>query len=169
MERSPEITNFPFKLKTNIMKKHLLSSVIMLVLPLFLYAQADRITGIWLTEEGTSQVEIYKGSDGKYHGKIVWLEEPYENGKPKVDDENPDPKLAKRPVMGLPLLKNFKYSSKKKQWVDGVIYDPDNGKTYDCYAWFENGNYNKLYLKGYVMGIRMLGRSTVWKREKKRS
>ena len=130
----------------------------------FLYAQADKILGTWITEKGTSSVEIYKGSDGKYHGKINWLEEPNENGKPKVDDENPDPKLANRPIMGLPLVKNFKYSSKKKRWLEGSIYDPDNGKTYDCFAWFEDGNYNKLYLKGYVAGIKALGRKTTWKR-----
>jgi uncharacterized protein (DUF2147 family) len=147
------------------MKKHLLSSLMILFLPFFVYAQSDRILGTWFTEEGTSTVNIYKGSDGKYHGKISWLEEPLENGKPKVDSENPKARLRNRPIMGLPLLKNFTYSSKKKQWVDGRIYDPDNGKTYDCFAWFEDGNYNRLYLKGYVMGIRALGRSTEWKRK----
>ena len=146
------------------MKKHLFAAIVILFVPLFLYAQADKIVGTWLTEKGTSTVDIYKGSDGKYHGKISWLEEPNENGKPKVDDENPDPKLAKRPIMGLLLVKNFKYSSKKKRWLEGSIYDPDNGKTYDCFAWFENGNYNTLYLKGYVAGIKALGRKTVWKR-----
>ncbi len=147
------------------MKKHLLSVGILLAVPLFLCAQADRIAGTWYTEEGTSTVDIYKGSDGKYHGKISWLDEPDEDGKPKMDKENPDPKLKKRKIMGLPLLKGFKYDSKEKQWVNGSIYDPDNGKTYDCFAWFENGNYNKLYLKGYVAGIRALGRKTEWKRK----
>ena len=146
------------------MKKYLFTAFVLLFVPLFLYAQADKILGTWITEKGTSSVEIYKGSDGKYHGKINWLEEPNENGKPKVDDENPDPKLANRPIMGLPLVKNFKYSSKKKRWLEGSIYDPDNGKTYDCFAWFEDGNYNKLYLKGYVAGIKALGRKTTWKR-----
>ncbi len=147
------------------MKKHLLSAGILIFVPLFLYAQADRILGTWYTEEGTSTVDIYKGSDGKYHGKISWLDEPNENGKPKLDKENPDPRLKKRPIMGLPLLKGFNYSSGKKQWVNGSIYDPDNGKTYDCYAWFEDGKYNKLYLKGYVAGIRALGRKTQWERK----
>ena len=146
------------------MKKHLFTAIAILFLPLFLYAQADRIAGTWVTEKGTSAVDITKGSDGKYHGKISWLEEPNENGKPKIDDENPDPKLAKRPIMGLPLVKNFKYNSKKEQWEGGSIYDPDNGKTYDCFAWFEDGNYNTLYLKGYVAGIKALGRKTVWKK-----
>jgi uncharacterized protein (DUF2147 family) len=146
------------------MKKHLFTFIVTLFVPLFLYAQTDKIIGTWITEKGTSAVDIYKSPDGKYHGKISWLDEPMENGKPKVDDENPDPKLATRPIMGLPLLKDFKYHSSKKQWVDGTIYDPDNGKTYACFAWFEDGNTNTLYLKGYVAGIRALGRKTVWKR-----
>ncbi len=147
------------------MRKHLFTAFAIFFVPLFLYAQSDKILGTWLTEEGTSSVEIYKGSDGKYHGKINWLDEPNEDGKPKVDSENPNPKLAKRPIMGLPLVKNFKFNSKKKKWMDGSIYDPDNGKTYDCFAWFEGGNYNKLYLKGYVAGIKALGRKTTWKRK----
>ena len=147
------------------MKKYLFTAVMILFVPLFLYAQADRIVGTWYTEKGTSTVDVYKATDGKYYGKINWLEEPLEDGKPKVDSENSDPKLAKRPIMGLPLLNGFRYNSSKKQWVDGTIYDPDNGKTYDCYAWFEDGNYNKLFIKGYVLGIRALGRSTEWRRK----
>ena len=136
-----------------------------LFVPLFLQAQASRIEGTWYNDEKTSTIEITKGTDGRYAGKITWLDEPLENGKPKVDDENPDPKLAKRPLMGLPLVKNFSYDSRKKQWQEGRIYDPKNGKTYDCYAWFEDGNYNKLYLKGYVAGIKALGRKTIWTRK----
>lgn len=147
------------------MKKHLFTLFAILFIPLFLSAQADKIVGTWYTEKGTSTVDIYKKSDGNYYGKISWLEEPNENGKPKVDSENSNPKLAQRPIMGLPIVNGFKYSSKKKQWVDGNIYDPDNGKTYDCFAWFEGSDYSRLYLKGYVMGIRALGRSTEWKRK----
>ena len=32
------------------------------------------------------------------------------------------------------------------------------------YAWFEEGNSGLLKIKGYVLGIRALGRSTEWKR-----
>jgi uncharacterized protein (DUF2147 family) len=158
------IDYFTPKIKPETMKKHLLTAIAILFLPLFLYAQSDKILGTWVTEKGTSAVDIYKGTDGKYNGKISWLEEPLENGKPKVDDENSDPQLAKRPIMGLQILKGFSYDSKRKQWVGGTIYDPDNGKTYDCYAWFEDGNTSQLFIKGYVLGIRALGRSTEWKR-----
>jgi len=147
------------------MKKYLFTAIALLIVPLFLYAQTDKIQGIWFTEKGTSTVEVTKSSDGTYAGKINWLEEPNENGKPKVDDENSDPELAKRPIMGLSIVKDFHYNSKKERWDEGSIYDPDNGKTYDCYAWFEDGDYNVLYIKGYVAGIKALGRKTIWKRK----
>lgn len=150
------------------MKKHLLLFILLLSFPLLIHAQADKIAGIWKTaetENGFSQVEIKKKSDGTYYGKIIWLKIPLKNGKPKVDDKNPDPKLQNRPIIGLQLVDDFKYDSKKNNWQKGRIYDPENGKTYDCYAWFEDGNYNKLYIKGYIMGIKALGRSTIWTRE----
>mgnify|MGYP006288115215 CR=1 FL=1 len=149
------------------MKKVLFIFALMLLIPLGMKAQADRITGVWLTANDSSSVEIVKHTNGKYIGNINWLMEPLdENGKPKVDDENPDPDKRNDPIMGLKLLKRFEYNDKKDRWEDGTIYDPDNGKTYSCYMWFENGNNDVLYLKGYVLGMKFLGRETVWKRKK---
>ena len=142
-------------------------AIIFLASP-YLSAQADKVVGFWLTTDKDSQVEIYKGTNGKYYGKVSWLEEPNENGKPKVDDENPDPALQNRPILGLPLLQAFEYDKKDKQWVNGTIYDPDNGKTYDCYMWFED-DFNKLHIKGYVMGMKFVGRRVEWQREKDRN
>ena len=147
------------------MKKYLFTALVLLFIPLFLHAQASRIVGTWYNDEKTSTIEITKGLDGKYSGKITWLDEPMENGKPKVDDENDDPVLAKRPLMGLTIVENFVYDPKDQQWEEGSIYDPNNGKTYDCFAWFERGNYNDLYIKGYVAGIKALGRKTIWTRK----
>ena len=147
------------------MKKHLFSAMIILFVPMFLIAQSNKIEGTWYNDEKTSTIEITKGADGKYVGKINWLEEPNEDGKPKVDKENSDPKLAKRPLLGLAIVSNFEYDAKKKRWVEGSIYDPNNGKTYDCFAWFEDGDFNNLYLKGYVAGIKALGRKTIWTRK----
>jgi len=147
------------------MKKVLFTLAVALLIPVTLAAQADKIKGVYYTAEKSSTVEIKLHTNGKYIGVINWLEEPNENGKPKVDDQNPDAKLQTRPLLGLKILKAFEYNSKKKQWVNGKIYDPDNGKTYACYAWFEDGNYDVLYLKGYVAGIRALGRETTWTRK----
>lgn len=144
------------------MKKLLFTVSIALFIPLFLNAQSEKIEGIWFNEEKTSKLDVNKGSDGVISGKIVWLDEPMEDGAPKKDTENPDAELAKKPLMGLVIVKDFTYDTKKERWIDGSIYDPKNGKTYDCYAWFEDGDYNNLYIKGYVAGIKALGRKTTW-------
>jgi len=148
------------------MKKTLFVALTLIFVPLFLAAQVSKIEGTWFNEEKTSTIEVSKGSNGKYSGSINWLEEPNEFGAPKLDKENEDPKLAKRPLMGLTIVKGFKYDPKKKQYAGGTIYDPGNGKTYDCYAWFEDGDYNNLYIKGYVAGIKALGRKTTWTRKR---
>ncbi len=148
------------------MKKNLFTAIVILFVPLFLQAQATKIEGTWFNEEKTSTIEVTKGSDGTYHGQINWLEEPNEDGAPKLDKENEDPQLAKRPVMGLVIVEGFVYDAKKERWIEGSIYDPKNGKTYDCYAWFEDGDFDNLYIKGYVAGIKALGRKTIWEKKK---
>ncbi len=133
-----------------------------------LFAQeADNVLGYWLTQEGDSQVKIFKAKDGKYYGNIKWLDEPNEeDGTPKVDDENSNPELQKRPILGLQLLKSFNYDKKAEEWVDGTIYDPKNGKTYKCFMWFEDGDETILHVKGFI-GFSLLGREVEWKREEK--
>jgi len=128
------------------------------------YAQsgkADAILGKWLNEDKDAHVEIYK-ENGKYFGKVVWLKDPIDEvtGKPKLDDENSDPVLRKRPIMGLVLLKDFVYDG-KGEWEDGTIYDPKNGKTYSCYMNF--GDDKTLKIRGYI-GISWIGRNTYWTR-----
>ncbi|MEA1897066.1 MAG: DUF2147 domain-containing protein [Bacteroidota bacterium] len=121
---------------------------------------ADKVLGKWYTDDKETIVEIYKTGE-KYFGKVVWLmEENEDDGTPKVDDENPDAKLQKRPIMGLNILKGFSYDSEDKEWADGTIYDPKNGKTYDCYMWIEKAG--EIQIKGFVMGMRFIGRSTTW-------
>ena len=150
------------------MKKLLLFLALMITGSSILFAQADKVVGFWLTEKGTSQVEIYKAEDGKYFGRISWLEELNENGKPKVDEENADDALKSRPILGLNILEGFDYNQEDQEWENGSIYDPDNGKTYDCYMWFDDDD-NVLNIKGFVMGMRFLGRSTAWKMENDRN
>ena len=136
-----------------------------LFLALFVYSQpqADAILGKWLNEDKDAHVQIYK-ENGKFYGKIVWLNEPNEpaTGLPKLDDDNEDESLRSRPVMGLVMLKDFIYDG-DGEWEDGTIYDPKNGKTYDCYMNFdENG---VLKIRGYI-GISWIGRNTYWTRVK---
>ncbi len=128
---------------------------------------ADRVLGYWLTQDGDSQVKIFKAKNGKYYGNIKWLEEPYEeDGSEKLDDENPDRDLQSRSILDLQILKAFEYDGDDEEWVDGTIYDPKSGKTYSCYMWFEDGNEEVLHVKGFI-GFSLLGKEVKWTREEK--
>ncbi len=146
-------------------KKRAFFTAILLFSTSLLFSQANQVVGFWLTVDGDSQIEIIRKSDNKYYGRIVWLDEPLnDQGRPKVDDKNPDKAMHNRPLIGLEILKGFTYNESKKEWSGGTIYDPKNGKTYDSYFWLD-GN-NTLKLKGFVLGMRFLGRETTWTRER---
>lgn len=119
------------------------------------------VLGIWYNEEKDAKVEIYE-EDGKFFGNVIWLEEPIDpdTGKPKLDDENPDEEMQKRPLMGLLLVWEFEYD-KNGVWEDGHIYDPKSGNTYSCYMKLES--MDKLKVRGYI-GISLIGRTTYWTR-----
>ena len=123
--------------------------------------QPDQIIGTWLNEDKDAHIEIYK-ENNKYFGKIAWLKEPNETdtGLPKVDDENPDPALQTRLVMGLVILKDFIFNG-EDEWNKGTIYDPKSGKTYSCYMTFVEGQVLKI--RGYI-GFSWIGRTNLWTR-----
>ncbi len=148
------------------MKKTGLVLLLCLIISGAFAQEAQKIAGIWWNEEKTSKIEV-KEEGGQFVGTIVYIiPEKYVNGEPEKDNMNPDAKLRSRSRLGISILSGLKYNSSEKQWLDGRIYDPKNGKTYDCYAWFEKDS-NLLYIKGYVAGIKWLGRSTTWTRTMK--
>lgn len=124
--------------------------------------EADKITGIWWNDEKTTKIKVEK-ENGKYIGTIVYMiPEKYENGQPPKDDNNPDEKLQNRSLIGLQILSGLEHDAKDEEWNNGEIYDPKSGNSYTCYAWLENDDLLKL--KGFVAGIRLLGRSSEWYR-----
>jgi uncharacterized protein (DUF2147 family) len=145
-----------------IMKKQFLLLVMAGFFGVTTFAQADQLLGVWLNEEGTSHIEITKNSKGEFVGKLIWLRDPLDdNGRPKVDVENPDKNLQSRPLLNLEILKGFTYNERKKEWAGGTIYDPKEGKTYKAFMKLDNNN--TLSLRGYV-GVRLLGRTSKWTR-----
>jgi uncharacterized protein (DUF2147 family) len=90
---------------------------------------ADNPTGVWLTQAGDAKVAISRCGE-TICGRIVWLKVPIDpaTGKPQVDDKNPNPSLAKRPMIGLPLFVDMKPQGPSK-W-SGRIYNADDGKLY---------------------------------------
>ena len=148
------------------MKRFGLIVVLSLLLSAAFAQEAQKITGIWWNEKKTSKIEV-KEEHGKFIGTVISIiQEKWVNGAPEKDFNNPDEKLRSRSRVGLQILNGLKYIAADKEWQGGTIYDPDNGKTYDCYAWFE-GDTNVLSIKGYVVGIKWLGRSTTWTRTTK--
>lgn len=143
-------------------KKYLLQVVLMIsaitLLQTKTFAQ-DRIEGLWFNDIKDAKIQIYKANDGKFYGKIVWLKDPTKAGKPKLDDKNPKKELQNQPIVGLLILKGF-HKDGEVGYEDGTIYDPTNGKTYDCKMTYKG---KTLSIRGYV-GISLFGRTTIWER-----
>ncbi|MGB8398371.1 DUF2147 domain-containing protein [Bradyrhizobium sp.] len=89
-------------------------------------------TGTWLTQAGDARVKVSKCGGG-ICGVIVGLKEPIDpaTGKPQIDDKNPNPTLAKRPVIGLSLFSGMLPAGPDK-W-SGPIYNADDGNSYNSH------------------------------------
>jgi uncharacterized protein (DUF2147 family) len=117
----------------------------LLLVSLSTTAQTE-ILGTWLTQDKEAKVEFYK-SNGKYYGKIIWLKNPTDEfGKPFTDVENPDKALQLRQLMNLVILSDFEYDD--NEWIDGTLYDPNKGSTYNSKIWLEDNK--TLKVRGYI-------------------
>jgi uncharacterized protein (DUF2147 family) len=122
--------------------------------------KADDIVGIWLTSgKEPAKIQIYKSGE-KFYGKIIWLKNPTENGKQRMDANNPDRAKQSNPIIGLLMLTGFKFDG-DDEWKGGDIYDPESGKTYSSYLFLKDKN--TLKVRGYV-GISLFGRTETWTR-----
>ena len=93
------------------------------------HAQGLEPSGVWLTQAGDAKVRVGKCGGG-ICGVIVWLREPIDSatGKPATDNKNPNPALAARPMIGLPLFSSMQPSGPNR-W-SGEIYNADDGNMY---------------------------------------
>mgnify|MGYP001768024005 CR=1 FL=1 len=91
-------------------------------------ALASEAVGVWKMANGKVTVRV-SPCGGNLCGTVVALKKPRDDkGRPRLDKENPDPALRKRPVIGLTILSNMKLRG-NGYWV-GTIYNPDDGNTY---------------------------------------
>ena len=81
---------------------------------------------------------------------------------------DPNPRCTKctgsmrdKPLVGLRILWGLRPSG--SGWSGGQIVDPDNGSTYRCEIFLEDGG-NKLKVRGYI-GFSFIGRTQYWLRE----
>jgi len=136
----------------------ILLSLPLLTAPLAASADADAVTGVWLTAAGDGYVQIFE-EDGRYHGRTVGAP-PGEGDPDATDEHNPDPAKRDRSLLGIRLLEGFEYDG-DGVWEGGRAYDPNNGKTYDAKMWLEDPD--TLKLRGYI-GVSLFGRTETWTR-----
>ena len=134
--------------------------MILMLAPL-VAAMARDVVGKWKLEDGSAIVEVYQQGN-VFNGKIVWLQNPTEeDGSPAVDNNNPDAKLRTRQLIGLNMLSNL--TKKGEEYTGGSIYDPGNGKTYNCSMKVEG---DILHVRGSLDKRGLLGRTMDWFRVK---
>lgn len=127
---------------------------------------ADDIVGFWRSDDGEAVIRIFE-REGKYHGAIAWLKEPYYMaedgalaGKPLVDRYNRDASLRSRPLLGLEILHGLSFDGENR-WDNGRIYNSRDGATYRCKVWLDDSR--TLKLRGFI-GVPLLGGTTTWTR-----
>jgi uncharacterized protein (DUF2147 family) len=119
---------------------------------------ADPVQGEWLTVGGSGKVRIAPcpARPERMCGTLVWLKDPVD--AKRLDANNPDQALRSRPLVGLPMIRDFKPAAPGR-WTGGKIYDPESGKTYDSkIAISGNGT---LKVEGCVL---MLCQAQTWRR-----
>ncbi len=134
-------------------------------------------TGFWNTFDHASGkvlsvVEITRNAQGVYTGKIVKIMPITVDGRlQRATDVCEACKDANKnkPILGLQIINNMVASAgttnagTPKEWAEGTVLDPKSGRIYSGYLQLlDNGQ--KLKLHGYVLGIRLLGRTEYWTR-----
>lgn len=135
-----------------------LTSVLVLIVLCSVELGAQSIVGKWKTIDDTtgkpkSVVEIFE-SDGKYYGKIIKLyPDPGEDPDPVCTECTGRRKGQK--VIGMQIIEDME-KEKDGDYSGGEIMDPENGKTYTCKLWVEDGF---LKVRGYLL---FLYRTQTW-------
>ncbi|ACL61687.1 DUF2147 domain-containing protein [Methylobacterium nodulans] len=124
-------------------------------------AAAADPTGTWLTEDGRARVRTEHCGPRHTHlcGYIVWAKKPLDDqGRPRLDQFNPDPGKQARPLLGHQMLLGLAPNEEGR--FEGKIYNGDNGKSYDVTVWSERPT--ELSVKGCMLAV-FCG-SQAWKR-----
>jgi uncharacterized protein (DUF2147 family) len=123
-------------------------------------AWAATPVGLWYAEGGAAEVAV-EPCGSELCGRVVWLRSPFdEDGCEVRDQNNPEPALRERPLIGLEILRGLTRGH-DGTWTSGRIYDPTSGNTYSCNLTLEGED--RVRLRGYV-GIPFLGRTATWTR-----
>lgn len=137
------------------------------------FGKEGDILGKWITEKADNGNQIivqFHQENNKFYGIIDALTIPVYGknekfaGEKKMDLANPDPKLQNRTLVGSKFVYNFTYDKDDNKFVDGSIYNPENGKTYHCSITFKDKN--TIIVKGSLDKMGLIGKKQIWKRVK---
>jgi len=126
--------------------------------------EAGDIVGAWVSSGGSGHIAISQEGD-EFVGHIVAVYDPVywpgefegRDGQPRLDHNNPDSILSRRPLKGLRIMEGFRFDG--ETWRGGTIYDPARGKRYSGEIVLVDDN--TLKLRGYFK-FRWVGRNTQW-------
>jgi uncharacterized protein (DUF2147 family) len=145
-------------MKTTVLARRLVALALALVaLPAL--AQPTPI-GTWRTiddetGEPKSLVRIYERG-GVLQGDIVMLLPEGRLCSPCAE------RFEGRDLRGETIVTGLRRRGNRNEWSGGRITDPKNGRTYNLSVSMDGPN--RLRLRGYVLGIRALGRTQTWER-----
>ncbi|GLS46675.1 DUF2147 domain-containing protein [Methylobacterium brachythecii] len=129
-----------------------LTGLALVALPSLAQAAPRDPSGVWLTEDGKARIRVEKcgAQNTNLCGYAVWLKVPLnDQGKPRVDFNNPDPKKQARPSLGHQMIMGLKPNADGR--YEGKIYNAENGKFYDVTIWSEAQG--ELSVKGCMLGF----------------
>ena len=109
---------------------------------------AEKIVGIWFTDDKTSKIQIYK-NESKYFGKIIWL----------ANNESKEV-LKVKPQVGYQIFRKFTFEG-KNVWSGGQVSDPRSGMTVSGKMTLKDKN--TLNVRGYL-GAPMFGKTVILSR-----
>ena len=121
----------------------------------------DPLLGLWQTEDRDAVIQLYKCEDSLC-GRFYWLKDDSAE-TPSLDDNNPNPEKARKPLCGLTFLGGFTKQSvgDVHRYVSGWVYSPRHGSTYS--AEIQPVDDKTLSLRGYMF-FSFLGGSQTWQR-----
>jgi uncharacterized protein (DUF2147 family) len=108
---------------------------LLLLLPPIKVFASDDLIGTWRDNRQDVRMVI-KRCGTSFFGRIAWLKNPNDaKGKPRVDAFNEQRRLRTRALLGLQIAEFIPNGS--EGWA-GVLYIPEDGKSYSARAQFKN-------------------------------
>lgn len=145
------------------MLKYILISFLFLSIFTTAQTKEDDVLGRWISTDNKVAVNIYKYGNN-FRAKVIWFDEKLGSGKPmnsRVDEDNPDPNLQNRKIIGMDILEGLTYNSKNHKWQNGKIYDASTGRTWDAYLEIQKNG--ELRVRGY-WNFKWIGKTIHFKR-----